>query len=82
MGKYFNPVSNLSKVGQPLRTYSTTWTEVHALVGTGKVLVGQFDNGLYKAVPLLETEKEFNYWMEQYAQGRWIEVEFWAVPPF
>ena len=80
MGKYFNPVTDLPTKGRPLRTYSETWAEIHTKVNKGEVLVGLFDRGLYKAAPLLETEKEFTYWMEQYKQGMWIDVEFWAVP--
>lgn len=80
MGKYVNPVTDVSKKGRLLRTYSQNWAEIRAMVGEGEVLVGLFDNGLYKAAPLLDSEREFTYWIEQYNRGTWIDCEFWAMP--
>lgn len=79
MGKYFNPVDELPRVGRQLLALGGYQSVVRQLM-PNEVLVGLYDNGLWKTAPFLTTEQNYQHFDQAYSEGVWISYEMYAVP--
>ena len=80
MGRYFNPVHELPTVGRMLPTFSSEYSVVNKMLIQGEVLVGLYDNGIFKTAPFLTKKEDFDDFYQQYYQGFYLSVEYYAVP--
>lgn len=79
MGRYFNPVDELPRVGRQLLALGGYQSVVRQLQH-GEVLVGLYGNGLWKSAPFLMTEQNYQHFDQAYSEGRWISYQLYAVP--
>lgn len=77
MGIYFNPVTEISKVGRQLNScdYQSLVNELEP----GELLFGVFDRLSFKCAPHLHSSGEFEEFDSQYRQGTFVSREFYAV---
>lgn len=77
MGKYFNPVSELSQVGRQI--YGGSYSELTDQLNADEQLVGRYDRLIFNVCPLLFDVGEFTEFESQYARGMFVSHGFFAV---
>jgi hypothetical protein len=43
------------------------------------VILGMYDNGMYKVLVELDSQDEFSYWESQYKQGLFIKMQYYRI---
>lgn len=78
MGIYYNPVSDVPKIGRVIS--GTTFDELSSQLNSGEVLVGVYDRLIFKLAPYIPDAKELEEFESQYRRGDLISHAFYAVP--
>lgn len=76
MGTHHNPPQEISEKGR--RIYGIGYRTLCQQLARGERLYAVLDNGLYKAAPLIDSEKEYKEFDTAYGQGYWLSLEFYA----
>ena len=76
MGRYFNPVNILPKVGR--RLIAQEAFELFQL-RDGEFMIGCYGNLYFKCCPWIFNEEEFHQFESQYNDGEFVTREFYAI---
>lgn len=81
MTQYCKQSNDIPTVGRRLvvPNLKTTIETLNQALCPDEVLVGCYDNGLWKVCPILTLQKDLDHFFQQYAEGQYIRMDYYAV---